>query len=176
MDGGSRVIVEEFTARLTDWRALLEEQSGQANRLLRQVLVGKLRMTPGEEGYHFRGTGTVQPIVAGLVPHDGVPNACQLEPDRYLASANRGAPSRGVNACQAVPDVAHAVAAAARGRVPLIQRVRDLINQTWFNVLISSSVRVQWPARVIVSRRSPGLWMVAAARSARRLRLLARGY
>jgi DNA invertase Pin-like site-specific DNA recombinase len=64
------VIVEELTARLTDWRALLEEQSGRANRLLRQVLVGKLRMTPGDDGYHFRGTGTVQPVVAGLVPHN----------------------------------------------------------------------------------------------------------
>ena len=62
--------MEELTARLTDWRDMLAEQSGQANRLLRQVIVGKLTMTPGEDGYRFTGTGTMQPIVAGLVPHN----------------------------------------------------------------------------------------------------------
>jgi hypothetical protein len=62
--------MEELTTRVTEWRSLLEQQSGDTNRLLRQVLVGKVTMTPGEDGYRFKGTGTVQPIVAGLVPHN----------------------------------------------------------------------------------------------------------
>ena len=59
----------EAHCRRPNWRALLAEQPAEANRLLRQVLVGKLTMTPSEEGYGFARTGTVQPILAGLVPH-----------------------------------------------------------------------------------------------------------
>ena len=63
-------IVKELSGRLAEWRTLLQQEPSHANRLLRQVLVGKLRMTPEEHGYRFTGTGTIEPIVAGLVPHN----------------------------------------------------------------------------------------------------------
>ncbi len=89
-------IVEELSARVNDWRALLAEQSGEANRLLRQVLVGKLTMTPSEDGYRFTGTGTVQSLVAGLVPHNlaspiGMEDFYARDPFTLVGSARRAA-------------------------------------------------------------------------------------
>ena len=65
-----KAIVRDLSARVAEWRTLLASQPEQANRLLRQVLLGKLTMTPVEEGYRFEGVGTVEPILAGLVPHN----------------------------------------------------------------------------------------------------------
>ena len=41
-----------------------------ARGLLKQLVVGRLEMTPHrEEGYYtFRGTGTLLPVIAGTVP------------------------------------------------------------------------------------------------------------
>ena len=49
-------IIQELTARLANWRARLAEQSGPANRLLRQMISGKLMMSPSKKGYRSLGS------------------------------------------------------------------------------------------------------------------------
>ena len=49
---------------------MLQEHPAQGRDLLKQLIVDRLTMTPHrEEGfYEFRGTGTLLPLITGLVP------------------------------------------------------------------------------------------------------------
>lgn len=53
---------------LTDWQGLLRAQVGQAQQVLRRLVVGRLTFTPDADGaYTFAGRGTVKPVLAGAV-------------------------------------------------------------------------------------------------------------
>lgn len=55
---------------MTDWRSMLQDRATHGRRLLKQLIVGRLEMQPNleERCYEFRGTGTLLPVVAGVVP------------------------------------------------------------------------------------------------------------
>ncbi len=58
-------------AKLEDWRALLTRHVQPARQILRQLLDGRLRFTPREDGerkyYLFEGTGRLEPVLAGEI-------------------------------------------------------------------------------------------------------------
>ena len=58
-------------SRLQDWRERLREHPEQARVMVRELIVGRLdfRPNPDEGYYEFRGVGTLQPLIAGFVPH-----------------------------------------------------------------------------------------------------------
>jgi hypothetical protein len=59
----------ELERRPGEWRSLLLGQIPRAQNLLKQLIVGRLEMSPHKERYYtFRRTGTVLPIVAAAVP------------------------------------------------------------------------------------------------------------
>jgi hypothetical protein len=63
-------VLADLQERLSEWRSLLHDQTPRARGLLKQLIVGRLQMTPNrEEGYYtFNGTGTLLPVIAGAVP------------------------------------------------------------------------------------------------------------
>jgi hypothetical protein len=77
----SRAVMADLRARLDDWRELLREETPHARGLLKQLIVGRVLMEPDRERvcYRFRGTGTLLPLVEGIMPamvstERGVPN------------------------------------------------------------------------------------------------------
>lgn len=56
--------------RLLEWRSLIQDRAAHGRRLLKQLIIGRLDMTPNlDERYcAFRGTGTLLPVIAGVVP------------------------------------------------------------------------------------------------------------
>jgi hypothetical protein len=62
-------VLAELQARLTDWRELLRDDTPKARGLLKQLIVGRLDMEPQPAGfYRFRGTGSLEPLISGIVP------------------------------------------------------------------------------------------------------------
>ena len=57
---------------LSDWQTLLRQETGQARQILRALLVGRLAFNPGERDgercYTFEGTGTISPVIVGVLP------------------------------------------------------------------------------------------------------------
>ena len=66
----STAVLREVEDRLSQWRVLLREHPSSARKGLKQLIIGRLDMAPDEEtaGYRFRGQGTLQPLIAGLIP------------------------------------------------------------------------------------------------------------
>jgi site-specific DNA recombinase len=64
-------IIADLQSRIADWRLLFHDHPGQARTVVKQLIVGRLDMTPHrDEGYYsFTGTGTIEPLLAGVVPH-----------------------------------------------------------------------------------------------------------
>ena len=60
----------EVRRRLTDWRAILSEETGQARQMLRTLLEGRLVFTPRPEAQavEFVGQGDFGRLFAGLAP------------------------------------------------------------------------------------------------------------
>lgn len=60
----------DLEQRLLEWRSLIQDRKTHARRLLKQLIVGRLELTPNmeERYYGFRGTGTLLPVIAGVVP------------------------------------------------------------------------------------------------------------
>lgn len=56
--------------RLREWRLLIQDRAAHGRRLLKQLIVGRLDLTPNleERYYDFRGTGTLLPVITGAVP------------------------------------------------------------------------------------------------------------
>jgi hypothetical protein len=70
-------LLDELRGHLSDWQALLRQETGPARRALQSLLVGRLVFTPherdGEEGfYRFEGEGTVAPLITGATASQGV--------------------------------------------------------------------------------------------------------
>jgi hypothetical protein len=63
-------VLADLQERLSEWRSLLHDQTPRARGLLKQLIVGRLQMTPHrDEGYYtFNGTGTLLPVIVGVVP------------------------------------------------------------------------------------------------------------
>lgn len=63
-------ILEDLQDRLSDARALLRQETPRARALLQQLVVGRLTMMPNQEeqSYTFKGTGSLVPMLAGVVP------------------------------------------------------------------------------------------------------------
>ena len=53
---------------LRDWQGLLRGHVHHGQQTLRRLVVGRLTFTPREDGYYtFSGTGTIQPLLSGVV-------------------------------------------------------------------------------------------------------------
>jgi len=65
-----KAVEADLVERLADCRSLLRDRPSKARGLLKQLIVGRLKMLPdSEEGvYRFVGTGTILPLIAGLIP------------------------------------------------------------------------------------------------------------
>jgi hypothetical protein len=76
--------------QLTNWRALFTGNSAQARGVLKQTIVGRLDMVPNRSdgSYAFTGTGTIEPLIAGVVPHC-VASPGGLEPPAYRLGGGR---------------------------------------------------------------------------------------
>ena len=61
-------VLADLQGRLSSWRSLLRDNISRARGLLKQLIVGRLEMTPDRESslYRFKGTGTLAPIFAGI--------------------------------------------------------------------------------------------------------------
>ena len=57
---------------VAEWRAVLGRQVGQARQIVTKLLVGRLTFVPerrkGLCGFRFQATGTVEKLIAGVVP------------------------------------------------------------------------------------------------------------
>ena len=66
----AKAIAADLRTRVDEhWRELLTGHAASGNRVLRQVILGRLTMKPNVETqapfYTFRGTGTLWPIISG---------------------------------------------------------------------------------------------------------------
>jgi hypothetical protein len=59
---------QQLHGYLKDWQKLLLGHVGQAQQVLRRLVIGRLTFTPQADGYYaFSGKGTVQPLLGGVV-------------------------------------------------------------------------------------------------------------
>jgi hypothetical protein len=61
-------VAADLRGRLRDWRGLWEGSVGEARQMLRLLINDRLTARPVERGYEFSGSGTVEPILAGIAP------------------------------------------------------------------------------------------------------------
>jgi hypothetical protein len=63
-------VLTDLRERLSDWRSILFGDPVRARGLVRQLVVGKLELVADVErqGFRFTGTGTLVPLLAGLIP------------------------------------------------------------------------------------------------------------
>jgi site-specific DNA recombinase len=70
--GDVGAILETLREKLTDWKDMLQQETGPARQALRALLAGRLIFTPqerdGERFYTFEGAGTISPVIAGVLP------------------------------------------------------------------------------------------------------------
>jgi hypothetical protein len=60
---------QQLHGYLKDWQNLLMGHVGQAQQVLRRLVIGRLTFTPQADGYYaFSGKGTVEPLLGGIVP------------------------------------------------------------------------------------------------------------
>ncbi|HYN07173.1 MAG TPA: recombinase family protein [Vicinamibacterales bacterium] len=78
---------QQLKKYVVDWKKLLRAQVGQAQQALRRLVVGRLTFTPHPAGhYTFNGTGTVRPLLSGVVRNLASPTGTDhiLRPDYRL--------------------------------------------------------------------------------------------
>ena len=67
-----RQLERRLRAAVTEWRAVLGRQVGQARQIVTKLLAGRLTFAPerrsGRCGFRFQATGTVEKLIAGVVP------------------------------------------------------------------------------------------------------------
>jgi site-specific DNA recombinase len=64
-----KAVLADLRSRLADYRALLHDEAPKARGLLKRLIVDRLRMEPSRGGfYRFTGTGTLLPILSGIMP------------------------------------------------------------------------------------------------------------
>jgi hypothetical protein len=54
-------VLEDLRARVAEWRVLFHDQPGRARDVVKQLIVGRLEMTPNQPArlYTFEGIGTM---------------------------------------------------------------------------------------------------------------------
>jgi len=69
------VLRRQLSAYLTDLKVLLTgDDVPRAQAVLKRLLSGKLAFIPQADGsYRFKGTGTVQPVIGGLIQNVASP-------------------------------------------------------------------------------------------------------
>jgi hypothetical protein len=102
-------VLPEVRRRLTDWRAILTEESTQARQMLRTLLDGRLVFTPRPEinGVEFTGHGDYGRLFAGLIGSQALASptgmaavACVLGRCRCAATQTRRDVRASENSCQ----------------------------------------------------------------------------
>jgi hypothetical protein len=68
VDGGRDEVVAAVRDAVKDWKAKLRGSVPEARQALQALLQARLVFTPTADGYTFEAPGTVEPIIAGLVP------------------------------------------------------------------------------------------------------------
>ena len=59
---------QQLKGYLRDWQSLLLGHVGQAQQVLRRLVIGRLVFTPQEGGFYtFVGKGTVRPLLGNVV-------------------------------------------------------------------------------------------------------------
>ncbi len=58
---------QRLESYLLDWRGLLRANVQQGQQVLKRLIEGRLTFTPREDYYEFHGTGTIQPLISGVV-------------------------------------------------------------------------------------------------------------
>lgn len=58
---------QQLEGYLVAWRGLLRPNVAQGQQDLRRLIDGRLAFTPRDGYYEFSGTGTVEPVLGGLV-------------------------------------------------------------------------------------------------------------
>ena len=81
------VLERDLEKLLVEWRTWIGGRNRQARQILTKLLVGRLTFTPkieaGSVFYEFTGTGALEPILDGVLPH---------EPGQDLTVRRGGAP------------------------------------------------------------------------------------
>jgi hypothetical protein len=91
----AREIKHRLDRYLVDWRGLLCANVAQGQQALQRLVAGRLTFTPQEDFYAFQGTGTIQPIIAGVVqklasPPGFVPIRVERERDAMCLKLGEG--------------------------------------------------------------------------------------
>jgi hypothetical protein len=64
----ARTVRRELGDYLIDWQKLLSGHVHQAQQIVRRLVKGRLTMEPQAAGYYtFSGTGTVRPLLSGVI-------------------------------------------------------------------------------------------------------------
>ena len=73
--GSRSALKKQLTHYLDDMRSLLTgAEVPQAQAVLRRLLRGRLACTPqGDGSYTFKGVGTVEPVLSGVIPNVASP-------------------------------------------------------------------------------------------------------
>jgi hypothetical protein len=82
---------QQLHGYLKDWQKLLMGHVGQAQQVLRRLVIGRLTFTPQADGYYaFAGKGTVEPLLGGFVRKlaspRGFADGCTLEATGKIAA------------------------------------------------------------------------------------------
>jgi site-specific DNA recombinase len=69
-----RAITQKLRSVLANWRRVLRQHPEDARLMLSKLIVERLTFSPESSdegvGYRFSGTGTLVPVIAGVVPHN----------------------------------------------------------------------------------------------------------
>jgi len=87
-----REIRRQLTGYLKDWRRLLRENATHGRQVIGRLIVGRITFEPCGDTYPYRVTGSVQPMLAGLVHSVAFPTGFkrwQTPIDRWFAARNR---------------------------------------------------------------------------------------
>jgi hypothetical protein len=61
------VVRQQLEGYLVDWRGLLRANVQQGQQILRRLIKGRLTFTPCGDHYEFSGTGTIKPLIGGVI-------------------------------------------------------------------------------------------------------------
>jgi hypothetical protein len=122
--------------------------------LVKQLIVGRLMLTPNheEELYEFRGTGTVLPVIAGTIERRASPRARTGTPNHRSCAPPFGQRHSSTNLCNSVLD--RSCCEAHRPRVICLPRTRALHQERQCDLNRNSRNNVVMPRELQSAARS----------------------
>ncbi len=80
---------KQLNGYVRDWQGLLLGHVGQAQQVLRRLIIGRLVLTPEKAGYYrFAGKGTVKPLLGSVIRNlaspRGVEDSRQWQPATFV--------------------------------------------------------------------------------------------